>query len=286
MNDFASLMLRPLIACFVLTGIHAYLGFHVIQRGVIFVDLALAQVAALGTTIGFLLGYGLHTTGSYLIALTFTVLVAAIFSLLRSENSEVPQEAYIGILYAVASAASILVLSAVPDGGEELKGVLVGHILFIGWGEIVKISLIYGSIALVHWYFRKQMWLVTYGSSGAEISGFNVKGWDFLFYVTFGVVVTSSVEVAGVLLVFSFLIVPSVCGVLLGRSLRTRLLIGWLCGFFSSTAGIFASYLFDLPTGACVVCAFGLSVAVCLFLRQVQIQSGTISLGQSLSEIR
>lgn len=270
MNDLFFLMIKPFAACLILAGIHVYLGLHVIGRGVIFVDLALAQVAALGATVGFVFGFGLHTSESYVVSLCSTVLVAAVFSFLRNEKSEVPQEAYIGIAYAVATAAAILILSVVPEGGEELKALLVGHVLFVEWNEITYMALIYSAIGLFHWLSRRQMLAVSLstaeGAAEAAKAGIKVRFWDFLFYLTLGVVVTSSVEIAGVLLVFSFLVVPSVCGMLLATSIQTRLIVGWVCGFLTSIFGILASYYFDLPTGATVVCAFGVCLLICLML--------------------
>lgn len=276
--EFFQLMAAPFAACVVLTGIHAYLGLHVIEREVIFVDLALAQVAAFGATMGFLLGFGLHSTASYLIALTFTVLGAAIFAATRLRPSPelgtgkpiVPQEALIGIVYAVAAAASILVLSRAPEGGEELKSLLVGHLLFVEWPEIIKVVWLYSLVGLVHWLVRKPLLAISQDPEGAFRRGLRVRWWDFLFYATFGFVVTSSVEMAGVLLVFSFLIVPAICGVLLANSIAQRLLVGWVAGMLTSVTGVVASYWWDLPTGATVVCAFGVCLIVCAVLRAVR----------------
>jgi zinc/manganese transport system permease protein len=269
--DLIQLMFRPFVACLILTGIHAYLGLHVVERGVIFVDLALAQVAALGATLGFLVGFGLHSWQGYVIALAFTITGAGVLALTRLQRRVVPQEALIGIVYAVASAAAILVLSRAPEGGEELKELLVGHILFVEWSEILKVLGLYGLIAAVHWGARRQFLAISRDPEGAARQGLPVLAWDFLFYATFGVVVTSSVEMAGVLVVFSFLIVPAVCGVLLGKSIRGRLLVGWVCGVLTSVAGMAASYQLDLPTGASVVCAFGVCLLVCAALRRILI---------------
>ena len=268
MGDFWLLMLKPFVACLILTGIHAYLGLHVIERGVIFVDLALAQVAAFGATVGFLWGFGLHSTPGYFVSLAFTFLGAAVFALTRLRKPVVPQEALIGVVYAVAAAASILVLSRAAEGGEELKALFVGHLLFVEWSEIVKILLLYVLVGAVHWMARKPFLAISQDPEGAFARGLRVRWWDFLFYATFGFVVTSSVEMAGVLLVFSFLIVPAVCGVLLARTIGQRLLVGWVVGVLTSAAGVVASYAWDLPTGATVVCAFGASLAACAALRR------------------
>ncbi|MBI3088623.1 MAG: metal ABC transporter permease [Candidatus Omnitrophica bacterium] len=263
-------MARPFVACLILTGIHAYLGLHVVERGVIFVDLALAQVAAFGATLGFLWGFGLHSADSYLIALGFTFVGAAIFAATRLRKPIVPQEALIGIVYAVSAAASILVLSRAPEGGEELKSLLVGHLLFVEWAEIAKVGVLYGMIGVVHWIIRRPLLAISRNPEQAFAQGLRVRWWDFLFYATFGFVVTSSVEMAGVLLVFSFLIVPAVCGVLLAESVGRRLLVGWMTGTLTSVGGVAASYWWDLPTGATVVCAFGVCLVVCALMRMAR----------------
>ena len=263
MSEFFELMLKPFLACLVLAGIHAYLGLHVIQRGVIFVDLALAQLAAFGTTVGFLLGWGLHSGRGYLCALAFTLAGAALFALFRFRKQIVPQEALIGIVYAIAAAACILVLSFSPEGGEELKSLLVGHLLFVSWREIIVTAALYALLGWVHWLCRGRLLLISRNPEEAVARGINVRLWDFVFYATFGAIVTSSTELAGVLLVFSFLVVPAVCGLLLSETIPGRLAVGWMCGLATSSAGIMASYWLDLPTGAAVVCMFGVCLTVC-----------------------
>ncbi len=272
MNTFVELMIRPFVACLILTGIHAYLGLHVIEREVIFVDLALAQIAAFGATLGLLWDFGLHSLASYFIALGFAFVGAAVFALTRLRKPVVPQESLIGVVYAVSAAASILVLSRASEGGEELKALLVGHLLFVEWPEIIKVFVLYSIIGAIHWVARTPLLAISQHPEQAFAQGLRVRWWDFLFYATFGFVVTSSVELAGVLLVFSFLIVPAICGVLLAQTIGQRLLVGWVVGTLTSVAGIAASYVWDLPTGATVVCAFGVCLVLCAFLRLVTIR--------------
>lgn len=267
MVDFLDLMSKPFLACLILTGIHAYLGLHVIQREVIFVDLALAQIAAFGATVGLFFGWGLHSSQSYFCSLTFTLVGAAIFAFTRLRKPIVPQEALIGIVYAVSAAASIMVLSRSAEGGEELKSLLVGHLLFVDWPEIVKILVLYSIIGAIHWRFRKALMLISTDPEKAFQEGYRVRLWDFLFYGTFGVIVTSSTELAGVLLVFSFLIVPAVCGVFLVKGVKNRLIIGWVCGVLTSIAGINVSYHLDFPTGAAIVCTFAVTLIACWIIR-------------------
>src|SRR5213078_3301532 len=246
------------VASLILTGIHAYLGVHVVERGVVFVDLSLAQIAALGSTIAVLYGFDPHGSGSYWTSLAFTFLGAAVFSTIRGHHARIPQEAIIGICYAVASAAAILAMSKSVQETEHLKEMLVGNILSVSWAEVRTTAIVYGCIGLFHYIFRKRFLAISldHGHSGEH--GYSVRFWDFLFYASFGFVVTSSVSIAGVLLVFCYLIVPSVAAMLYADSIGRRLAIGWSMGAIVSALGVYLSLKLDLPTGATIVCTFGL----------------------------
>src|SRR4051794_7536218 len=208
--EILQFLLLPFLASLILTGIHAYLGVHVVERGVIFVDLALAQIAALGATIAILAGIDPHGGGAYWISLAFTFLGALVFSFVRSKRRRIPLEAFIGISYAIASAAAILAMSKATSEIEHLKDMLVGNILAVSKEEVIKTAILYGVIGLFHFLFRKKFLLISTNPEEAERQGLNIKLWDFLFYASFGFVVTSSVAIAGVLLVFCYLVVPSV----------------------------------------------------------------------------
>ena len=267
MSDILQILLWPALACLVLTGIHAYLGLHVVERGVIFVDLSLAQVAALGTTIAFLFGADLHGPTSYWVSLAFTLLGAAVFAMTRSQKSKIPQEAIIGIVYAVCAAAAVMVMDRLPEGAEHIKYILVGNLLAVTPHEVIKMAILYSGIGLLHWFWRKPFLEISTHHDDAFMTGHNVRLWDFLFYGTFGFVVTSSVAIAGVLLVFSFLIVPSVTAMLYSDDIGTRLAIGWVMGTVVSLIGMYGSYKLDAPTGATVVCTFGLALLILAALR-------------------
>src|SRR6476659_9480763 len=260
----------PFVASLILTGIHAYLGVHVVERGVIFVDLSLAQIAALGATIAILLpisGGDPHGRAVYWISLAFTFLGAFVFSTIRSKRARIPQEAIIGICYAVASAAAILAMSKATSESEHLKDMLVGNILAVSWPEVAKTAGLYGAVGLFHYVFRHKFLAISMDPKRAEAEGISIKLWDFLFYASFGFVVTSSVSIAGVLLVFCYLIVPSVAAMLYSESIGKRLAIGWTMGTVVSALGVYLSLRLDLPTGATIVCTFGLVLILMALVR-------------------
>jgi len=259
----------PFVASLILTGIHAYLGVHVIERGVIFVDLALAQIAALGATIAILLAMDPHGEGAYWLSLGFTFVGAAIFAFARTRRGHIPQEAFIGITYAVASAAAILAMSKATGETEHLKDMLVGNILAVSRHDVVKTAILYGVIGLFHYIFRRRFLLISTDPEQAEARGMSIRFWDFLFYASFGFVVTSSVAIAGVLLVFCYLIVPSVGAMLFADKIGRRLAIGWTMGTLVSALGVYFSVLLDLPTGATIVCTFGVVLVTMFFIRRV-----------------
>ena len=272
--DILPFLFWPFVASLILTGIHAYLGVHVVERGVIFVDLALAQIAALGATIAILLGMDPHGRGAYFLSLGFTFLGAGIFSLARTRRGHIPQEAFIGIAYAVASATAILAMSKATGETEHLKDMLVGNILAVSRAEVAKTALLYGGIGLFHYIFRKKFLLISTNLVQAEESGMSIRLWDFLFYASFGFVVTSSVAIAGVLLVFCYLIVPSVGAMLFADKIGRRLAIGWTMGTLVSALGIYFSVLADLPTGATIVCTFGGVLILMFFIHLIFFHGG------------
>ena len=260
----------PFVASLILTGIHAYLGVHVVERGVIFVDLSLAQIAALGAAIAILLpvsGGDPHAPDVYWISLGFTFIGAGVFSTIRGHRARIPQEAIIGICYAVASAAAILAMSKATSESEHLKDMLVGNILAVSWSEVVKTAALYGAIGVFHYIFRKKFLAISLDHDNAVAQGLSVRFWDFLFYASFGFVVTSSVAIAGVLLVFCYLIVPSVAAMLYADTVGRRLAIGWTMGTIVSALGVYLSLVLDLPTGATIVCTFGVVLAVMAAVR-------------------
>jgi zinc/manganese transport system permease protein len=256
-----------IVASLIIAGIHAYLGLHVVERGVIFVDLSLAQIASLGAAIAVWQGYDAHGPAIYWSSLVFTLIGAVIFAVIKGHEARIPQEAIIGISYAVASAAVILTLSQATGEAEHLRDMLVGNILSVQWPEVWVTGAIYFAIGLFHYVFRKRFLEISMDAQAVAARGISVRFWDFLFYASFGFVVTRSVAIAGVLLVFCYLIVPSVGGMLFSGRIGPRLAIGWVMGTVVSMLGMYFSVQFDLPTGATIVCTFGLVLVVMAAIR-------------------
>jgi zinc/manganese transport system permease protein len=250
-------MFWPIVACVLLPWLLVYLGLHVVQRGIIFIDIAMAQMASLGICVAVLLHLDLESWTTFAIALGFTLAGAAVFSITGKRASQVPQEAVIGISYVVAAAAAVLLLSRAAEGDEQIKQMLVGNILLVTPLEVGKCFGLFVAVGLFHFFLRKNFLLVSFDRDGAYQKGLRVRWWDFLFYAVFGLVVTSFVRIAGVLLVFSYLIVPAVCGINLASRIGNRLLIGWIIALIGGIAGLFLSFYWDLPSGAAIVCTFG-----------------------------
>jgi len=272
MSDFFSVMMWPMIACLALPGMLVYLGLHIVKREIIFVDLALAQVAALGTCLGLLLGHRVNDWQTYLLALSFTFIGAVIFTFTRNRQSHaVPQEAIIGIVYVVAAAASIVLLSkGDAEANEEIKRTLIGDVLTVNPVQIGRTFALYLVIGVIHIVFRKKFLAISFEPERALAEGLRVRWWDFLFYILFGFVVTSFVQIGGVLMIFSYLIVPAVCASFLASRLRSLLLIGWLTATLSSIAGLFFSYHYDLPTGAAIICVLGLALVLAVLVSSLK----------------
>jgi len=274
------IMAPAFFECLILVGIHSYLGLHVLRRKVIFVDLALAQIAALGTTVGFLFGILPGTTGAYWFSLFFTFIGAAVFSVLRFRHEKIPQEAIIGLAYAIAASVSILVIDKAPHGAEHIKELLTGSILWVKWSTILSAAIVYSFVGVFHYIFRNKFILISENPEQAYKEGLSVKFWDFLFYVSFGVVITHSVGTAGVLLVFVFLVVPAITSMLITDVWWKQLVIGWTMGLIVSITGLYISYVADLPSGPTVVTFYGITlliVAVVLYLVRAEAKTAALT---------
>ncbi len=277
-------MLVPFLACLVLSGILIYLGLHVIARKVIFVDLALAQIAALGATYALTLGYDPNDDPLpvSLLSLAFTFVGAGAFAIARMRKEKVPQEAFIGIIYAAASAAAILTLSKSATGGEELKHMLVGDILLVSLPTVIQMALLYIAIGIFHLIFRNKFLAISLDPEKQEAAGTNIRFWDLIFYMSFGVVIVKSVAIAGVLLVFSYLVVPAVIAQMFSETIMGRLLLGWLVALMASMLGIIWSFYADYPTGPAVVVMLGMFLILASVVYYLQ---SAASKGRALANV-
>lgn len=260
------IMLPAFCECLVLVGIHSYLGLHVIKRKVIFVDLALAQIAAMGTTIAFLFGIAPSSHSAYWFSLVLTAVGALIFSLCRAKNDKIPQEAVIGLVYALSAAAGILIIDKAPEGASHLKHMLIGSILWVKWETIIEAAIIYALLGMFHYIFRRKFILISENPEKAFAAGVHVHFWDFLFYLSFGIIITHSVGTAGVLLVFVFLVAPAIMALMITDRWLWQLVIGWTMGFIVSALGLWISYVADLSTGPAVITIYGLVLLVMVTL--------------------
>ena len=257
------LMLAPIAAGLVILTIHSYLGLHVIARGVIFVDLAFAQIAALGTTVGLLVGVEHGTPMSIGFSLGFTLLGALLFSFSRLEETVVPQEAVIGITYVVASAAVILIAGFTSEGAEHVAETMTGTLIWVTWPQIGRMALVYAVLGVFYFVFRRRFEALSMHDESIQ----RARLWDFLFYVAFGIVITFSVAIAGVLMVFSALVIPAVVAFLFTSRFIPALLLAWAVGTIALVAGVLASFTLDVATGPLLVCIFGLMLVIALLVR-------------------
>lgn len=277
------LMLPPFVACMILVAMLSYLGLHVIAREVIFVDLSLAQMAALGSLSALLFHVSPDSPLTYVFALLMTALGALLFALTRtsvhggSGAGRVPQEAFIGIVYVVASAAAVLVANKVPGGGEAVEKTLVGSLLWVTWSTIKKLAVVYAALGLFHYALRRRFLTISFHPQEAEAQGWKIRLWDFVFYLSFGVVITVAVPIAGVLMVFSFLVVPAVIANLFTADQRKLTIISWSSGALASILGLWLSYTKDLPTGPLVVCMYGLLLVLAVLLRRFRRGSSALA---------
>lgn len=258
MLDILKFMAAPFAACLVLIGIHGYFGLHVLAREVIFIDIALAQIAALGTTVAFLFHISPESAWAYFFSLGFTLIAAAVYSFTRLKKQVIPQEAIIGITYAAAAAAALILTDKAAGGAEHVKEMLTGSILWVKWSELFPCALVYLGVGIFHVLFREKFMLISQNHSKAVEKKIHVRLWDFLFYASFGLVITHSVRMSGVLVVFAILVIPSTLSALFVKSWGLRVTIAWIVGTIACMIGLCCSYLFDFSSGPAVVCFLGL----------------------------
>lgn len=253
----------PMAMAGLLVAIHAYLGLHVLRRDVIFVDIGLSQVAALGAAFSMFFEPEGEGRLALYCSLGFCLCVAFGLALLRRFEHKLSQEVLIGMTYALASGALILVADRLPHGTEHLKHALIGNILFVTWDQVLETLYVYLAVGVVHAVFYKQFWSSTRG----ELKSFF---WDFVFYLLFGVVISFSTHHAGVLVVFTLLVGPAALAVRFFSEPKTQLLVAWNIGLVGILSSFLLSYGFDLPAGAAIVTLMALAFFVVLVAALIQ----------------
>ena len=271
-NFWAKLCNKPICLCIILVGICGYVGVHVIMREVIFIDIALAQIAALGVSFGIFLGMELDNPYTFVISMAFTLLAAFLLSGTRQLSRLVPQETFIGILYATGAAAVVLAGDRLPHGSEQVHDLMVGHLLWVSWSEVLTYFVIYLILGIIYFLLHKNLLKFSILKKENNNSAKHAMLWDFIFYALLGILVTFAVRVAGVLLVFGFLIVPAMIGALLAKSFFARMTIGWISGVLMSLIGSYLSYGLDFPTGGMVVVTLGFGMPVIAVIKGVQLK--------------
>lgn len=271
MIEIMTFMAPAICMCIILVGICGYVGIHVVMREVIFIDIALAQIAALGVSFGMFFGLETSNPIIFIVSLSCTLIAAYLLSITRKLHSQVPQEAFIGILYATGAAAVILAGDRLAHGSEHVHELMMGHLLWINWHEVLIYLLIYLILGTLYFLLHNRLLTISLMRKDDKNNNRKLILWDFIFYALMGILVTFAVRVAGVLLVFGFLIVPAVIGTLLGKSFKSKLVIGWTTGVLVSLIGSYLSYSLDFPTGGMVVVSLGLGLFFVAIIKGLQV---------------
>ena len=274
MSEILTFMAPAICMCIILVGICGYVGIHVLMREVIFIDIALAQIAALGVSFGLFMGMEISDPLIFLVSLGFTLLAAFLLSAAQRLSHMVPQEAFIGILYATGAAAVILAGDRLPHGAEQVHDLMVGHLLWVNWNEVLTYFIVYLTLGGIYLFIHKRLLPISQSYRDRDKTRNSTMLWDFIFYSLMGILVAFAVRVAGVLLVFGFLIVPAVIGFLLGKTFVSRLTIGWTTGVLVSLIGSYLSYVLDFPTGGMVVVTLGVGLLIVALIKGMQLKMG------------
>ncbi|MCE5252453.1 metal ABC transporter permease [bacterium] len=272
MWEAAYFLLPSFVACLVILFILGYLGIHVLEREIIFIDIAFAQIATVGSALVFILfrqhALEEHSVVERIFALGCTICAAAFFSFVSKKVTRISQETVIGVSYAIAAAATIFLLSLAAGGDVHLEEMFAGSILWAKWPQILLCAAVYSIIGIFHYIFRSKFIRLTTDYKGAAQGGMNVMVWDFLFYASMGIVITYTVEISGVLLTFAYLIIPATFSALFAQGWRSRLIITWLMGALVSIAGLAFSYCFDFSCGPSLVSMMGFVLIIAALFKK------------------
>ena len=231
----------------------SYLGVHVVGRGIVFVDLALGQISMLGVAFA-----NFVEKDPTVISIVFTMVGAFLLSFVNVKDKRLKQEAIIGIVYAVACAATVLLISKAPHGEADISEVLFGSLFTVTTTQIEVMALVFGAIGVVHIVFRKKFFELTEKFENHQVEHIGVFNlWNFLFYLSIGLAIVLAVRAGGVIPVFSYIVVPPVAAILLTRKKTGLVFIAMALSVVGSFFGIYFSTHFDFPAGSSVVAILG-----------------------------
>ncbi len=262
MIDTILFLSAPIAGCVVMAGILSYFGNHILTRGIIFIDIALAQIVALGTMVGLLMGFTEDTMTIELVSLLFTLLIISVFALTKFEKQVVPQEAIIGIIYGLGLGLAMLLAEKIPGGSNFISKTITGNILWVTWDKVFSCFILFLAIAIIHFFFRKPFIKISESKENLPFSIKRIRLYELLFYITFSLVVVRSVPIGGIFLVFTLLIAPTAIATLFTSSWKQRFIWSWIIGILGSIAGVFISYHMNISNGPAIVCLLGIMVFV------------------------
>lgn len=258
MLDNLVFLAAPITVCILLAGILSYFGNHILSRGIIFIDIALAQIAALGTMIGLLLGFAEESLSVQIISYAFTIVIIALFALTKFKKQLIPQEAIIGIIYCLGLGLAMLLAERIPGGSNFITKTITGNVLWVTWEKVLSCFILFAIIAVIHLFFQKFFIRISGPNDGLPFSPAKTRLFELLFYITFGIVIVKAVPVGGVFLVFTLLIAPTATATLFTQKWRSRFIWSWIIGILGSFSGIYISYRLNISNGPAIVCLLGI----------------------------
>ena len=247
----------PLTASILLAGILGYFGNHILSRGIIFIDIAIAQIAALGTMIGLLLGFAEDSFSVQFISYGFTLLILSLFALTKFRKQIIPQEAIIGIIYCLGLGLAMLLAERIPGGSNFITKTITGNILWVTWKNVISCLILFSVIAIIHFFLQKHFVHISDSKENLSYGPAKTRVYELFFYITFGIVIVKAVPVGGIFLVFTLLIAPTATASLFTKSWKLRFIWSWVIGIFGSFFGIYLSYYLNISNGPAIVCFLG-----------------------------
>lgn len=267
MKETFLFLLTPMVASVLLAGILGYFGTHILARGIIFIDIAIAQIAALGTMVGMLLGIAEESFGVQLISYVFTLLIIGSFAFVKSKDLFIPMEALIGIIYCLGLAVALLLAENIPGGSNYITKTITGNILWVTWDKVFKCGLLFAGIGLIHIFLVKKLIQLSDSRMVDTHIGLEHKLANLLFYITFGIVVVKAVLIGGIFLVFTLLIAPSTAAAMYFQGWKNRIIWSWIIGITGTVTGILLSYSLNISNGPAIVCLLGSLVFILAFIK-------------------